>query len=361
MVARHGRTGPEIMKFWKGRKVLVTGHTGFKGSWLSEILLLRGARVAGFALPPDTNPSLFEQLELAQRVDHSLGDIRNVSLIHDFVKRTQPEIIFHLAAQPLVRRSYREPLETWSSNVMGTAHLLEAVRILNLNCAVVIVTTDKVYENQEWEHPYREIDPLGGHDPYSASKAGTEMVAKSYRQSYFSGSAVKVATARAGNVIGGGDWSEDRIIPDLARAFSKGQQLIIRNNRSVRPWQHVLDPLLGYLKLAELLSGPESSLFEDAFNFGPEPADMRTVGELVETASKHWPGDSIDKTDVSAPHEAGQLSLSIERARRVIRWRPRWGFERAVMETICWYRDVNNGADPATLIRSQIKKYSENS
>jgi len=345
------------MSFWAGRRVLVTGHTGFKGSWLCEVLLARGAVVSGLALAPDTTPALFEQLGLAGRMDHALGDIRDAEFVAARVRAVHPEVVLHLAAQPLVRRSYREPLETWATNVMGTAHVLDAVRALDAPCAVVVVTTDKVYENREWEHPYRETDPLGGHDPYSASKAGTELVAASWRKAFFAGSGVRLATARAGNVIGGGDWSEDRILPDLARAFGAGKPLLVRNRHAVRPWQHVLDPLEGYLMLAERLAGPDAAQVEEGFNFGPEPADQRSVGALVEAARQHWAGDWTDATDPDAPHEAGQLALSIERARMVLGWQPRWDFARAVAETVGWYRDVAAGADPAERLRVQIAAF----
>lgn len=345
------------MGFWAGRRVLVTGHTGFKGSWLCEMLLARGAKVSGLALAPDTRPALFDQLGLAGRMDHAVGDIRDISLVAARLRDVRPEVVLHLAAQPLVRRSYREPLETWATNVMGTAHVLEGVRALEAPCAVVVVTTDKVYENREWEHPYRETDPLGGHDPYSASKAGTELVAESWRKAFFAGSQVRLATARAGNVIGGGDWSEDRILPDLARAFGAGSSLLVRNRHAVRPWQHVLDPLEGYLMLAERLAGPEAVRFETGFNFGPEPADQRSVGELVEAARSHWAGDWTDATDPDAPHEAGRLALSIERARMMLGWQPQWDFARAVAETVGWYRDVAAGADPAERVRAQIAAF----
>lgn len=324
---------------------------------MAEMLLAEGAQVAGLALVPNTKPALFDQLGLARRMDHAHGDIRDSALVAARLREVRPEIVLHLAAQPLVRRSYREPLETWATNVMGTAHVLDAVRQLETPCAVVVVTTDKVYENREWEHPYRETDPLGGHDPYSASKAGTELVAASWRKAFFHGTGVRLATARAGNVIGGGDWSEDRILPDLARAFGAGRPLLVRNRHAVRPWQHVLDPLAGYLLLAERLSGPDGVFFEDGFNFGPEPADQRSVGALVEAARKHWAGDWTDATEPDAPHEAGRLALSIERARMVLGWQPRWDFARAVAETVGWYRDVAAGADPAERVRAQIAAF----
>lgn len=345
------------MGFWNGRRTLVTGHTGFKGSWLCEVLLARGAEVAGLALAAGTKPALFEQLELAKRLDHAQGDIRDAKMVAQRVRAVRPEVVFHLAAQSLVRRSYQEPLDTWSVNVMGTAHVLEAVRHLGTACAVVVVTTDKVYENREWEYAYRETDRLGGHDPYSASKAGTELIAASWRKSFFADGNVRLATARAGNVIGGGDWSEDRIFPDMARAFAAGQRLSVRNRNAVRPWQHVLDPLEGYLMLAERLTGPEGARFEDAFNFGPEQGDQRSVGELISAACDHWPGDWSDASDPSAPHEAGRLTLSIEKARLKLRWQPRWNFARAVAETARWYRDVAAGGNPALLVSSQIEAF----
>jgi CDP-glucose 4,6-dehydratase len=343
--------------FWQGKRVLITGHTGFKGSWLSEVLLGLGSQVHGLALAPETSRSLFCQLGLADRIEHNLGDIRDLSVVQQVVKSTSPEIVFHLAAQPLVRRSYRQPLDTWATNVMGTAHLLEAVRFLDAPCAVVVVTTDKVYENREWEHPYRETDRLGGHDPYSASKAGTELVASSWRSAFLLGSPVRLATARAGNVIGGGDWSEDRLIPDFARAYGASKTLTIRNRTSIRPWQHVLDPLNGYLLLAEALAGRGGKRFETGFNFGPEPSDQRSVGELIEAASGHWHGDWQDATDPNAPHEAGKLSLSIERARQLLGWTPRWDFDAAVRATIGWYREVAQGSDAREIVRQQIHDF----
>lgn len=345
------------MTFWARKRVLVTGHTGFKGSWMSEVLLGLEAEVYGLALTPETEPALFDQLGLSGRLDHVLGDIRDHAVVRDVICRAAPDVVFHLAAQPLVRQSYREPIETWTTNVMGTAHVLDALRVLEKPCAIVVITTDKVYENREWEHPYREIDPLGGRDPYSASKAGTELVAASWRSAFLSRTPIRLATARAGNVIGGGDWSEDRILPDLARAFGAGAALRVRSRQATRPWQHVLDPINGYLMLAEALSGPDATRFEAGFNFGPEPSDQRSVGDLVAAARGHWPGDVDDATDSDAPHEAIRLSVSIERARAMLGWHPRWGFEEAVAQTIFWYRDVANGANPADLVRQQIARF----
>lgn len=345
------------MDFWNGRRVLVTGHTGFKGSWLCELLLARGSLVSGLALEPDAGPALYRQLGLVERVDHQVTDIRDAAAVRERVLSVRPQVVLHLAAQSLVRRSYREPLETFAVNVMGTANLLEAVRALAEPCIVVVVTTDKVYDNREWEHLYREIDPIGGHDPYSASKAATELVAASFRDSFLAAAGTRLATARAGNVIGGGDWAEDRILPDVARAFSSGNTLKVRNARSVRPWQHVLDPLSGYLSLAEALSGMEGAELSDSFNFGPEPADQRSVGELVSEATRHWQGQWEDGTDPNAPHEAARLALSIERARTRLGWQPRWDFAPAVAETMHWYRGAAEGEDIRHLTRAQIAAF----
>ncbi len=345
------------MSFWNGKRVLVTGHTGFKGSWLCEVLLARGSEVSGLALEPDTEPALFRQLGLQRRLDHCIADVREAAVVARRIHAVRPQVVLHLAAQPLVRRSYREPVETWATNVMGTAHVLEAVRALPEPCIVVVVTTDKVYENREWEQLYRETDRLGGHDPYSASKAAAELVAASYRRSFLATAGVRLATARAGNVIGGGDWAEDRIVPDLARAFGDGRPLRVRNARAVRPWQHVLDPLAGYLRLAEALGGAEGGELQESYNFGPEPADQRSVAQLVEAARQHWNGDWQDGTDSRAPHEAGRLALSIERSRAALDWQPRWNFTRAVAETIQWYRAVSEGADALEITRAQIAAY----
>lgn len=340
---------------WRGRRILVTGHTGFKGAWLSHWLLRLGAEVHGLALPPDTSPSLFDQLGLAGRMDHRIGDIRSPGLVDARVAEVAPDAIFHLAAQPLVLRSYVDPVETWATNVMGTLHLLEGARRLFRPCAVVVITTDKVYENREWPHPYRESDRLGGLDPYSASKAACEILAASHGRAFFADGQVRLVTARAGNVIGGGDWAAARILPDLARAWSAGKVLPVRNPAAIRPWQHVLDPLSGYLLLAEqMLSGAS---VPKAVNFGPEPADLASVADLVGLAQAVWPGRWQDASDPAAPHEAGRLSLSIEVARTELGWRPHWGLKRAVARTIEWYRAVHEGADPRTLTDAQIAEF----
>ncbi|TCP59806.1 CDP-glucose 4,6-dehydratase [Rhodovulum bhavnagarense] len=341
------------MGLWAGKQVLLTGHTGFKGAWLAEMLLARGAGVFGLALPPDHDPALFDQLGLADRLDHAIVDLRDRAGVAARVAAFAPDMVFHLAAQPLVQRSYRDPVETWATNVMGTVHLLDALRIAGRAVPVVVVTTDKVYENREWVHGYRETDRLGGHDPYSASKAACELVAESWRKS-FGAAGLKIATVRAGNVIGGGDWSENRLIPDLARAFAAGQPLRVRNPAAIRPWQHVLEPLSGYLLLAERLMTSDDPRWQDAFNFGPEPGDLRAVRDLVEAATTLWPGKWIDATDPDAPHEAGRLSLTIDKARTELGWAPRWDIARGLAETVTWYRDVTAGADAAALTRAQI-------
>lgn len=342
--------------FWEGKTVLVTGHTGFKGSWLSLWLTELGAAVHGLALPPDTSPSLFSQLDLARSIDHFPGDIRTATLVASRVHDVQPDVVFHLAAQPLVRRSYDEPALTWETNVMGTVHLLEALRSLDKLCAVVVATTDKVYENREWLHAYRENDRLGGRDPYSASKSATELAVATWRSSFFSeSSGIRVATARAGNVIGGGDWAADRIVPDLVRALTAGRRVRVRNPHSIRPWQHVLEPLSGYLMLAENLHGSESPWLQDAFNFGPNHDGCRTVGDLVIECLRWWPGEWEAASTPGAPHEAGLLMLAIEKARSVLGWEPRWTFSEAVENTISWFRHVEASEREACV--HQIKAY----
>lgn len=332
--------------FWKGRRVLLTGHTGFKGSWLALWLLELGAELTGLALPPEPGPNLFEQLELADRLDHRIGDIRDGALVRRLVAERQPEVVLHLAAQPLVRRSYAEPLATWDTNVTGTLHLLEAVRLLKHPCTAVLITTDKVYRNNEWLYGYREIDPLGGHDPYSSSKAAAELAIASWRSS-FCGSLphqtphLRIASARAGNVIGGGDWAADRIVPDAMRALAAGQPIAVRHPAATRPWQHVLEPLGGYLLLAERLSQGPSSL-ASAFNFGPQLEANRSVRSLVEEALLHWPGCWVDQSDPTSPHEASLLHLVIDKAHHELGWTPRWPFPTTVERTVRWYRRVED-------------------
>ena len=339
------RLGPDPA-YWNGRRVLLTGHTGFKGSWLAFWLLELGAEVTGLALPAATEPSLFDQLGLEQRLDHRLGDIRDAGLLKELVLDTQPDVVLHLAAQPLVRLSYQEPVATWATNVMGTIHVLEALRLLEQPCSAVLITTDKVYRNNEWVYGYRENDPLGGHDPYSSSKAAAEIAIGSWRSSFCGNLPhqtphLRVASARAGNVIGGGDWALDRIVPDAMRALSRGETIAVRNPAATRPWQHVLEPLGGYLCLAEALSA--SAEQAKPFNFGPQLEANRPVRELVEEALLHWPGSWDDQADPKAPHEASLLNLVIDRAHHELGWAPRWDFATTVERTVNWYRRVQEG------------------
>jgi CDP-glucose 4,6-dehydratase len=334
------------LSFWWGRRVLLTGHTGFKGSWLALWLLELGARVTGLALPPDTEPNLFAQLGLDRRLDHRLGDIRDADQVASLVNEVKPQVVLHLAAQPLVRRSYVEPSATWATNVMGTVHLLEALRCLDEPCSAVLITTDKVYRNNEWLYGYRENDPLGGHDPYSSSKAATELAIASWRASFcgtqpHQSPHLRIASARAGNVIGGGDWAEDRIVPDAMRALAKSEPIGVRNPAATRPWQHVLEPLSGYLLLAERLTADET--LAGAFNFGPQLEANRSVRELVDEALRHWPGSWLDHSDPGAPHEASRLNLVIDKAHHQLGWWPRWTFATTVERTVNWYRGVQQG------------------
>lgn len=335
---------------YRGRRVLLTGHTGFKGSWLALWLDLLGAKTVGVALPPDTLPNHWDLLGLGI-ADHRL-DIRDDHALARVVKDAEPEIVFHLAAQPLVRRAYRDPRETWSTNVMGTVNLLEACRQTKSVRAIVAVTSDKCYENLEREQGYRETDRLGGHDPYSASKAATELVAASYRNSFFHApDAPLLATARAGNVIGGGDWSEDRLVPDLVRAIAAGTSLEIRSPQATRPWQHVLESLSGYLLLGQkLLEGRDE--IANAFNFGPERDDNCTVSDLLTRLGKHWPELDWNVTRQPQPHEAALLCLDSAKARALLGWRPVWALDDALGATAEWYRAHATNGDVKS--RSQL-------
>ncbi|MGH7975027.1 MAG: CDP-glucose 4,6-dehydratase [Limisphaerales bacterium] len=327
---------------YAGRKIFITGHTGFKGSWLCEWLLQLGAEITGYSLPPETKPNLFGQLGLKSRLHHIIGDIRNLPKLRQALQKAKPDFVFHLAAQPLVRESYARPLETFETNLIGTIHVLEALRGLKKSCAAVFITTDKCYENREHHLGYREGDPLGGHDPYSASKATAEIAISSYRRSFFENHPVKIASVRAGNVIGGGDWAADRIVPDCIRALKNGKPVGIRNPNATRPWQHVLEPLSGYLwlgaKLSKLKTNDEQ--FCSAFNFGPNREANRTVRELVEEVLKNWPGKWNDKSNPRAVHEAKLLRLETAKARRLLKWKPVWNFSEMVERTIVWHRSV---------------------
>jgi CDP-glucose 4,6-dehydratase len=350
---------------FQGKTVWLSGHTGFKGAWLARWLLKLGAQVHGFSLPPATQPSLFQQLALEKRLQHEIGDVRDFDALKRSLLRVQPDFVFHLAAQALVRYSYEHPLDTYSTNVMGTANVLEALRPLEKPCAAVIVTTDKCYENREVDHAYSEEEHLGGHDPYSSSKAAAEIVIAAYRRSFFGKSPVRIASARAGNVIGGGDWAPDRIVPDCIRALQRGEAIPVRNQTATRPWQHVLEPLSGYLWLGALLTKPEMVRAQPAdvataFNLGPDQEANRPVVELVGEVLKSWPGRWEDKSDPKAVHEARLLMLSTARARRVLHWQPTWPFETAVARTIQWYRSVSeNAAVAEDATGKQIEEYEQ--
>ena len=353
-----------------GKRVLVTGHTGFKGAWLAEWLLSLGAEVTGFSLPAPTSPALFAQLDLPHRLTHIEGDIRDLTALSAAVKATRPQFVFHLAAQPLVLLSYQQPVETYATNIMGTVHLLEAIRQADISCAVVCVTTDKCYENREWVHSYREEDPVGGYDPYSSSKGATELMIHAYRRSFFSApdAKVHVASARAGNVIGGGDWALDRIVPDCIRSLARQEAIGVRNKTATRPWQHVLEPLSGYLWLAARLeqtaakSDRQHAVLRSAFNFGPALTSNRTVAELVQEILLHWPGRWDDRSDPAAVHEAKLLNLSTDKAFHHLRWRSVWDFSQTIAQTVTWYnqhREASGAPDAklAAFTKSQIQTY----
>ena len=346
-------------EFWRDRPVFLTGHTGFKGGWLATWLLALGARVTGYALAPDTTPSYYAACGLAAHLSDRLGDVRDAAALDAALAVARPSVVFHLAAQPLVRRSYREPAATFATNVLGTAHVLDTVRRTPSVEAVVVVTSDKCYDNQERPEGYREDDPLGGRDPYSASKAAAEVLTAAYRRSFFSTGA-RIATARAGNVIGGGDWAEDRLVPDAMRALARGETIRVRNPSAVRPWQHVLEPLGGYLMLAERLV--ESETFATAFNFGPREDDAVPVAALVEAVLGLW-GDGRWEavTDTGAPHEAGLLRLDCRRARQRLGWRPVLTLKEAVELTVDWYRAAASMPPAALheLSRQQIAAYEK--
>lgn len=349
--------------FWRGRRVLVTGHTGFKGSWLTLWLHHMGAQVSGYALVPDTQPSLFELTGLGAVMGKAsrFADVRDAQTLSRALHAEQPEVVFHMAAQPLVRRSYVEPVDTYATNVMGTVHLLQAVRATASVRAVVNVTTDKCYENREWVWGYREGEALGGRDPYSSSKACSELVTHAFRASFFGPGqhAAGVATARAGNVIGGGDWAADRLVPDVLAAFSSGRPVQLRSPGATRPWQHVLEPLGAYLLLAQRLveQQPEAS---SAFNFGPADDGMCTVQRVVSLLAQHWgPGAAWQADPGSHPHEAGLLKLDIAKARSVLGWHPSLMLDEALGWTVDWHRHVHGGGNAREISLRQIEAFAE--
>ncbi len=350
---------------WRGRRVFLTGHTGFKGGWLALWLAQLGATVRGYALDPSTDPSLFTVARVGSVVDDIRGDIRDAAALDRSMQEFAPEVVFHLAAQPLVRYSYEDPIGTLETNVIGTARVLDAVRRTSSVRAVVSVTTDKCYENKEWIWPYRETDPLGGYDPYSSSKACAEIVSAAFRQSYFpvhdlgkaNGHRVAIATARAGNVIGGGDWSTDRLIPDLIRGFLSGQPVAIRSPHAIRPWQHVIEPLHGYVLLAEKLL-THNPRFATAYNFGPSDTDARPVSWIAEQITAFWGnGASWHINDAPSPHEAGYLKLDSSRAHADLDWTPQLRLQQALELLVSWYRAWQSGSDMHAFTLSQIEQY----
>ncbi|MDB5694643.1 MAG: CDP-glucose 4,6-dehydratase [Sphingomonas bacterium] len=343
---------------WRGRRVFLTGHTGFKGAWLALWLHQLGAEVTGFALPPPTEPSLFDRARIGELLDHVIGDIRDLDAVTHAMRAARPEVVFHLAAQPLVRLSYDQPVETYATNVMGTVHVLEAARQVGGVEAVVCITTDKCYENREWVWPYRETDPMGGYDPYSSSKGAAELVIAAYRRSYCEAAGIGLASVRAGNVIGGGDWAVDRLVPDLVRAFEAGQAPTIRSPDAVRPWQHVLEALGGYLLIAERLLKGERA-FADAWNFGPADEDARPVGWIVERMRAAWGDDAAPPAPWTGavPHEAGLLKLDTSRARSLLGWRPALPLGEALGWIVDWHRRTAAGDDARTVTVEQIAAY----
>lgn len=350
-------------EFWRGRKVFVTGHTGFKGGWLSLWLSRRGAEVYGYSLAPPTNPSFYSAARVAQRIaGNTIADLRDFGAMAKALAEARPSVVFHLAAQSLVRRSYIEPVETYEVNVIGTVNLLEAIRKADSVRAIVNVTSDKCYENREWVWPYRETEPMGGVDPYSSSKGCSELVTSAYRRSFFETNGIRLASGRAGNVIGGGDWASDRLVPDCVRAFSRREAVRLRHPEAVRPWQHVLEPLAGYLRLAEKLYDEGGSAFGSAWNFGPDVGGEATVGEVAEEVARLWgQGAQVERMqqEDDQRHEAGLLRIDSSRARSRLHWRPRWQLGQALEYTVAWYRAFLEGADMLDVSLGQIQAYED--
>ncbi len=360
--------------FWKNKRVLITGHTGFKGSWLLIWLNMLGADLYGLSLSPLIGKSLFKEIKKEKVLSKDFFvDIRDIEKLKTIMQQICPDIVFHLAAQPLVRESYKNPLETWSTNLLGSLNVLESLALIKNNCAVIMVTTDKVYKNMEWEHGYRENDQLGGHDPYSASKAASEIAISSWRDSFCcfdeKGSNLAIASARSGNVIGGGDWAKDRIFPDVIRSLENDKKIYIRNPKSTRPWQHVLDPLSGYIELAEKLYKSKNKSCDDsknpftsAFNFGPNISSNRAVEYLVNEIIKYWPG-TINKNndDFKQFHEAEKLHLQVDKAFNLLNWEPTWNLEFSVKRTVEWYKKLrDNSYSSYSLCTEDIKYYEKN-
>jgi CDP-glucose 4,6-dehydratase len=353
----NGKVSPS---FWKGKKVFVTGHTGFKGSWLSLWLQDMGAIVKGYALEPNTSPNLFTEAKVAQNMDSEIGDITDLKHITDSMMAFNPEVLIHMAAQPLVRLSYQQPVLTYATNVMGTVNVLEAARKCSNLKAIVSVTTDKCYENKEWAWGYRENEPMGGHDPYSSSKGCAELVTAAYRKSFFNEKhTAYLASARAGNVIGGGDWSDDRLIPDILKAFEQKKPVVIRNPLSTRPWQHVLEPLSGYLVLAEHLY-EEGSVYAEGWNFGPKDEDCKSVSWILDKMVAKWgQGASWELDKNNNPHEAGYLKLDCSKAAMQLHWHPKWNLENTLESIINWHQHYLSGKNIQEQCLLEIAKYQK--
>lgn len=345
--------------FWKGKKVFLTGHSGFKGSWLSLWLQSMDCDLKGYSLKPNTKPSLYELASVGEDMETQFGDIRDLDNLSDSMNRFQPEIIIHLAAQPLVRESYQNPIETYGTNVMGTVNILEASRYCKSLKAILVITTDKCYENKEWDWGYREYEPMGGYDPYSSSKGCAELIVASYRRSFFNKLGISVATARAGNVIGGGDWSTDRLVPDILKAFSESESVRIRNPKAIRPWQHVLECLSGYLILCEHLYS-YGDKYAQAWNFGPNDTECVSVESIINKISEYWGEDtSWDIDSSSQPHEANFLKLDCSKAKNKLNWAPRWNLDEALKSIVEWQKAYLSSEDLKVKTLNEIKKFQQ--
>ena len=344
-------------EFWQGRRVFLTGHTGFKGSWLALWLHSLGAVVKGYALSPPTDPSLFNEAKIDSIIDSQISDIRDQDVLHKSMTTFNPDILIHMAAQPLVRYSYDVPIETYEVNVIGTAKVLEAARSCANLKAIVNITTDKCYENDGRSEGYKESDPMGGHDPYSSSKGCAELVASAYRRSFLQEQGIELASVRAGNVIGGGDWADDRLIPDILRSFEKNEPVVIRNPKAIRPWQHVLEPLSGYLVLAQKLYENQEN-YAEGWNFGPNEKDVKPVDWILDKMITKWPNSSWELDQNSNPHEAGFLKLDISKAESKLGWKPVWGLSQTLDKIIDWQKAWLNKEDMQAVCLSEIEEYT---
>jgi len=357
---RHGKFGMINKKFWQGKKVFLTGHTGFKGSWLSIWLNQLGANVKGYSMEAPTDPSLFNVAKIENIVESVIGDVRDYAYLKENIDSFLPDIVIHMAAQPLVRYSYIEPIETYETNIMGTVNLLEASKNCASIKAVVVITTDKCYENNEWIWAYRENEPMGGHDPYSSSKGCAELIVSSYRNSFFNQKGIGLASARAGNVVGGGDWAQDRLIPDILRAFERNKPVQIRSPKAIRPWQHVLEPLAGYLILAEKLF-KNNAKYGEAWNFGPNEIDSKSVSAILDLMVDFWGKASwgVDE-NFNHPHEANFLKLDISKAKNFLNWSPIWSIEQSLEKIVFWHKAWLRGDDMLIHCQQEIKEFSSN-